>query len=55
MQASPDLAGAIKAHREYVMGETLTVEMLTTTPPYDAAAAQAEFDGESVAFAIKRA
>ncbi len=56
VSATPVLSQAIQAHREYLMGETLTVDLRTDTAPTDSApSAQAEFDGEKVSFAIEKA
>ena len=52
VQASPGLASAIENQREYLMGETLTVELVTGAPASGAATGQAEFDGETVSFGI---
>ena len=55
VQPSPGLARAIEKQREYLMGETLTIELVTGTPPAGAATAQAEFDGENIIFGILKA
>jgi isoleucyl-tRNA synthetase len=52
--ASPGLAAAIAEHREYLMGETLAVELHSSEPPDGATSAQAEFDGERVTFGVQR-
>ncbi len=56
VQASPGLSAAIQAQQEYIMGETLTVELTLTQPPAkpgtQAATASAAFDGETVTFTI---
>jgi isoleucyl-tRNA synthetase len=44
--ATPDLASAIRLHRDYIMGETLAVELNAADPPEDAALAEAWFDGQ---------
>jgi isoleucyl-tRNA synthetase len=58
VQATPGLAIAIENQKDYIMGETLAVELILGEPPARLtganAAAQAEFDGESVAFTILR-
>ena len=60
VQASPGLAEAIQAHREYIMGETLTVELKTGAALAQAAGSQATgaefgFDGETAQVSIVRA
>ena len=56
VQSTPGLADAIETQKEYIMGETLAVELVFGTPPARFAGAnataQAEFDGESVTFTI---
>jgi isoleucyl-tRNA synthetase len=54
VEASPGLAGAIQAYREYILGETLTIELLDAAPPEGSASVRVEFDGESVNFGIKQ-
>jgi isoleucyl-tRNA synthetase len=44
--ATHDLAEAIGAHRDYIMGETLAVELLAVEPPEGATLAEAWFDGQ---------
>lgn len=44
--ATPDLAAAIRHHRDYIMGETLAVEMHHADPPANAVLAEAWFDGQ---------
>lgn len=53
--ATSTLAAAIETHRDYIMGETLTVNLTTGQPPVKAATADIEFDGEKVNFGIVRA
>ena len=53
--ASDGLAGAIQAYRDYIMGETLAVEMSHVAPPASAAHANLEFDGEQVTVGIVKA
>ena len=52
VQASPRLAEAINLQRDYIMGETLTVELISAPPPEKASSSQVSFDGESVTFGI---
>ncbi len=54
-QASAGLAKAINSFRDYVMGETLTVELKEGAAPQDWAAASDEFDGEKVTIGLKKA
>ncbi len=54
-QATPDLAEAVEAFREYIMGEVLAVEMQAAEPPADAARVEATFDGEKVTLGIVKA
>lgn len=53
--ATPGLKEAIQAHREYIMGETLTLEMIEAAPPPEAAQVTASFDGEEVTVGIEKA
>jgi isoleucyl-tRNA synthetase len=53
VQATPKLAGAIRAHRDYVMGETLAVELNEGAPPAGATTT-AEFDGEEVTVGVAK-
>jgi isoleucyl-tRNA synthetase len=50
--ATPDLIAALQAHREYVMGETLAIELNESEPPTEAATGEAWFDGQWVKFGI---
>jgi isoleucyl-tRNA synthetase len=55
VQATPILAEAIQRHRDYIMGETLSVELAEGQPPEGAAALTVEFDGETVTAGIQKA
>jgi isoleucyl-tRNA synthetase len=55
VQATPRLMQAIAAHREYILGETLAVELAETQPSPGAASAEAEFEGEKVTVGIVKA
>jgi isoleucyl-tRNA synthetase len=55
VQASPALAEAIRSYRDYIMGETLTVELVEGPAPNGAATAEAGFDGETVSLGIAKA
>jgi isoleucyl-tRNA synthetase len=46
--ASEGLRSALEAHRDYVMAETLTVDLQFAPAPEDAATAEDKFDGETV-------
>jgi isoleucyl-tRNA synthetase len=50
--ASPKLANAIEQFREYIMNETLTVELQAGVAPEGAASVDDGFDGEKVSVAI---
>ena len=52
VQASTSLTDAIQSNRDYIMGETLTLELNFTQPPQEAANTTVEFDGEKVAIGI---
>jgi isoleucyl-tRNA synthetase len=54
VEASPGLLEAIQAHRDYIMSETLALE-LNLRPPTNGATTTAEFDGERMAVGIERA
>jgi isoleucyl-tRNA synthetase len=54
-QASPQLAEAIQAHREYIMGETLTLELKDAPPLGNMVTARLEFDNQEATVGIARA
>ena len=54
-QATPALAEAIELHKEYLMGETLTVELLAAKAPKDLPSAEAEFGDEKITVAVEKA
>jgi isoleucyl-tRNA synthetase len=47
-QATGQLAQALEAYREYIMGETLALRFEQISPPAGSSAAEFEFDGERV-------
>ena len=54
-QATPALAEAIEVYREYLMGETLTVELLAAKAPQGLPAAEAAFGKEEIKIAVEKA
>ena len=54
-QATPALTAAIENYRDYVMGETLTVELLAKPAPQGLAAAEAAFGEETIQVALEKA
>ena len=52
--ATPGLKKAIKAHRDYVTAETLTVELNYTEPEAGSASVTEEFDGEKVTIGLMK-
>jgi isoleucyl-tRNA synthetase len=55
LQASPELARAITAHRDTIMAETLARSLQETGELPDGVQQNAEFDGEQVSFTIVKA
>jgi isoleucyl-tRNA synthetase len=55
VSATPKMAEALRVFQDYVMGETLAVEMNWMAPPPSAPTATAEFDGEQVTIGILKA
>jgi len=53
-QATPGLEAAVAAFKDYIMGETLTVEMLNQPLPPNLPAAEDTFDGEKLQIALER-
>ncbi len=54
-QASAGLAEAVAAFREYIMNETLTVELSQAAPGEGMAVVEDSFDGESVTVGLEKA
>jgi isoleucyl-tRNA synthetase len=55
LQASFVLAEAVGAHREYIMGETLSTKLSSSHPPDGASTASLEFDGETANVGLLKA
>jgi len=54
VQATPRLSEAIHEQRDYIMGETLSVDLQEVPAPAGAATTQAEFDGEQVQIGVMK-
>ncbi|MHB8113920.1 MAG: isoleucine--tRNA ligase [Bellilinea sp.] len=52
-QATPGLAEAVADFKDYIMAETLTVDLVPSAPPESAAVSQAEFDGEQLTVSVE--
>lgn len=55
ISASDNLGQAIQNYQDYIMGETLTVEMMSGDPPGEAATDEFEFDGETARVGLVKA
>jgi isoleucyl-tRNA synthetase len=55
VKASTTLTKAIQEYRDYIMGETLTLELKSGKPPEGAAKGSFEFDGEQVDVGLEKA
>ena len=55
VSATPGLAEAIQAHRDYIMGETLSLQLRFAEPPEGVDSATFEFDGERVRVGVIKA
>lgn len=55
VEATPGLRQAIEAYQDYVLTETLTVELNFQAPPESAAQSTDTFDGESVRIGLRKA
>ena len=54
VSASPLLAEAVQVHREYVMNETLALELVAGEPPEGAETASAALEGESLTMGVSK-
>ncbi len=54
LTATPDLVEAVQAHREYILGETLTVKYHLSDPPAGSASTEAWFDGQWMKIGITK-
>jgi len=54
-QATPDLAEAITLYRDYLKGETLTVELVDAAAPAELSSAEASFGEEKITIAVEKA
>lgn len=52
--ATPGLAKAIQEHRQYILGETLAVELHTGKPPRGSTSTTVDLDGERVTVGVER-
>ena len=55
VSASTTLKEAIDEYRDYIMGETLTRELKSGSPPEGAATGRFEFDGEQAEVGLEKA
>jgi isoleucyl-tRNA synthetase len=55
VNASENLAQAIQEYQDYIMGETLTLELKSGDPPGEAAKSEFEFDGEQASVGLVKA
>jgi isoleucyl-tRNA synthetase len=55
VSASPDLEQAIREHQDYIMGETLTLELEFVEPAAAAASGEFEFDGQRASVSLEKA
>ncbi|MFA5835953.1 MAG: isoleucine--tRNA ligase [Bellilinea sp.] len=52
-QATPGLTEAVADFKDYIMAETLTVDLVASAPPESAAVSEAEFDGEQLTVGVE--
>jgi isoleucyl-tRNA synthetase len=55
VNASDNLAHAIQEYEDYIMGETLTLELKSDDPPSEAASGEFEVDGEQARVGLMKA
>jgi isoleucyl-tRNA synthetase len=55
VNASENLTQAIQEYQDYIMGETLTLELKSGDPPGEAAKSEFEFDGEQASVGLVKA
>jgi isoleucyl-tRNA synthetase len=55
LNASENLTQAIQEYQDYIMGETLTLELKSGDPPGEAATGEFEFDGEQASVGLVKA
>ncbi len=55
VDATDTLKEAIQRHRNYIMGETLTIDLFFTPAPAEAKTNADAFDGETVTFGLVKA
>jgi isoleucyl-tRNA synthetase len=53
--ATPGLRQAIHEHRDYILGETLAVELHEVAPSAGAATITVEFDGQQATIGVEKA
>ncbi len=54
LQASPGLVASVQAHREYIQGETLAINLAFVEPPSGSVTTTAEFDNETMLLGIQK-
>lgn len=55
LEASPKLADAVEKHKDYIMGETLTLELMSAPAPGGAVVENFEFEGEQAKVGLLKA
>jgi isoleucyl-tRNA synthetase len=54
VSATPELWQAIQAYREYIQGETLTLELIQSEPPPELTSTEAWFDGQWMKVSLQK-
>jgi len=54
LAATPDLVEAVQVHRDYILGETLTIELHLSEPPAESPSTEAWFDGQWMKIGITK-